>query len=90
MIRGQHVERALEILECCDKKSGPVIKKLLISAISNATDLSDIDADELFIKLAWVDEGKKYKRWLPRAHGRATPLLKRHSHITVVLDEVGA
>ena len=90
LIRGQHVERALEILECSDKKTAPVIKKLLISAISNATERTDIDADELFVKRAWVDEGRKYKRWLPRAHGRATPLRKRHSHITVVLDEVGA
>ena len=90
MIRGQHVERALEMLECSDKKTAPIIKKLLMSAIANATEGSDIDADELFVKRAWVDEGKKYKRWLPRAHGRATPLRKRHSHITVILDEVGA
>lgn len=90
LIRGQHVERALEILESCDKKSAPVLRKLLMSAISNATDRTDVDADELFVKSAWVDEGRKYKRWLPRAHGRATPLRKRHSHFTVVLDEVGA
>ena len=90
MIRGEQVERALEILDCSEKKTARALKKLLLSAVANATDRSDIDADELFVKRVWVDEGRTFKRVIPRAHGRATPLRKRHSHITVVLDEVGA
>lgn len=90
MIRGKQVERALEILDCSDKKTAPALKKLLMSAVANATDQSDIDADELYVKSVWVDEGRTLRRIIPRAHGRATPLRKRHSHITVILDEVGA
>lgn len=90
MIRGQHVERALDILECCDKKTAPVMKKLLLSAVANATDKEKINVDELYVKSVWVDPGRVYKRSMPRAQGRATPIRKRHSHITVVLDEVGA
>ncbi len=90
LIRGKQVERALEILDCSEKKTAVAMKKLLMSAVANATDRSDIDADELFVKSVWVDEGRTFKRVIPRAHGRATPLRKRHSHITVVLDEVGA
>ena len=87
MIRGRRVESALEVLDTCDKKTAPVIKKLLLSAAANAENQSKVDIDELYVKRAWVDEGRVLKRWLPRAHGRATPLLKRFSHITVLLDE---
>lgn len=87
LIRGKECGRAVEILETCTKKSAPVIKKLLLSAVSNARLNSGIDVDELFVKSIWVTEGMKLKRFLPRAQGRATPLIKRHSTITVILDE---
>ncbi|MCL4151420.1 UNVERIFIED_CONTAM: hypothetical protein GTU68_043638 [Idotea baltica] len=90
MVRGQKIERALEVLDSADKKTAPVVKKLILSAVANATFDNSVDVDGLFIRRAWVDEGRTLHRNIPRAHGRATPLKKRHSHITVVLDEIGA
>ena len=90
MIKGRPVENALDILDCCDKKTAPLLKKLLLSAVANARERSGVNVDELLVKRAWVDEGPVLKRWLPRAHGRVTPLRKRSSSITVVLDEIGA
>ena len=90
MVRGQRVERALEILECCDKKTAPLVKKLLLSAVANAKEQSKVDVDELFVKRAWVDAGRTFHRVMPRARGSASPIIKRHSTITVVLDEIGA
>ncbi|MCB0344775.1 MAG: 50S ribosomal protein L22 [Bdellovibrionales bacterium] len=89
MVRGKKVEEAINILEFANKKTAPLLKKLLMSAVANAREQSSVDIDELMVKLAWVDEGRTLKRFTPRAHGRATPVLKRHSHITVVLDELG-
>ena len=90
MVRGKKLAVALDALEFCDKKTGPALKKLLVSAAANAKNASAVDVDELYIKQAWVNEGRKLKRFMPRAQGRATPIIKRHSTITVVLDEVGA
>lgn len=88
LIRGKAIGAALETLMMCDKKTAPVLRKLLLSAAANAKNASDVNVDELFIKKAWVDEARKLKRFMPRAQGRATPIFKRHSHITVILDEV--
>ena len=90
MVRGKKLSVALDALEFCDKKTAPALKKLLMSAAANAKNSSAVDVDELYVKRAWVNEGRKYKRFMPRAQGRATPIRKRHSIITVVLDEVGA
>ena len=90
LVRGQHVERAIEILEACDKKTAPLMKKLVMSAVANAKEQSKVDVDELYIKQAWVDMGRTFARVMPRARGMATPIKKRHSTITVVLDEIGA
>ena len=89
MVRGKKVEKALDILESCDKKTAPIIKKLLMSAVANASEKSKVNIDELFIKSAWVNEGKTIKAIMPRARGSASPIRKRHSRITVLLDEVG-
>ncbi len=89
MVRGQQVERALEILDCCDKKTAPLVKKLLLSAVANAKDQSRVDIDELFVRRVWVDSGRSFNRVMPRARGSASPIIKRHSTITVVLDEIG-
>jgi large subunit ribosomal protein L22 len=88
MIRGQSVEKALDILDCCDKKTAPLVKKVILSALANAQDKHRVDADELIVKSAWVDEGRTFKRFMPRAQGSASPIRHRHSHINVVLDEV--
>lgn len=88
MVRGQDVASALRILTFCDKKAGPVLKKLLVSAVANATDRSQVDVDELYIKTAYVNAAKTLKRFMPRAQGRATPIRKRSSSITFILDEM--
>lgn len=90
MIRGRHVGEALEVLAANDRKGSVLVRKLLLSAVANAKDRAGVDVEELFVKRAWVNEGRVLKRWLPRAQGRATPIRKRHSSITLVLDEVGA
>ena len=87
MIRGRKVEYALDVLSTCDKKTAPLVKKLLLSAVATASKQSEINVDELFVKRVWVDAGKTLRRFMPRAQGRATPIRKRHSTITVVLDE---
>jgi large subunit ribosomal protein L22 len=90
MVRGKRVGEALENLEYCDKKTAALLRKLLLSAVANARNDSEIDVDELVVKSAWVDAGRTIPRWMPRAQGRATPIRKRHSKITVVLDEQAA
>ena len=88
LVRGKRVERAIEYLGNCDKKTAPLINKLIMSAVASAKQQSSVDIDELFVRRIFVDEGRKFKRVMPRAHGRATPIIKRSSSITVVLDEV--
>ena len=88
MVRGKSVGQALQDLEFCDKKTGPLLHKLILSAVANAKHKEGVDIEELFVKAAHVDEGRILKRFMPRAQGRATPIRKRHSHITVYLDEV--
>ncbi len=90
LVRGQDVSSALDILANCDKKTAPMLKKLLMSAVANAESTSKVDIDELFVKRIWVSDGKILRRVIPRAQGRATPIRKRHSTITVMLDEIGA
>lgn len=90
LIRGRNVSTALDILGNCDKKTAPLVTKLLLSAVANAENKSGVDVDELFVKKIWVCEGKKLYRSMPRAQGRATPIRKRFSTITLHLDEVGA
>ena len=86
LVRGKKVDKAIDILEASDKKTAPVLKKLILSAVSNAGD--KVDVDELFIKTAYVNEGRTIKGIMPRARGSASPIRKRHSRITVLLDEV--
>jgi large subunit ribosomal protein L22 len=87
LIKGLDVPHAEQQLKFLVKGSAPHFEKLLKSAVANAENNSGLDRDNLYIKDVIVDEGKKLKRWLPRAHGRASLLLKRTSHIEIVLDE---
>ena len=87
MIRGKSLDDALNVLEFSSKKAAPLLRKLVLSAAANAKSVSGVDADELFVKAVWVNEGRKLKRSLPRAQGRATPIRKRSSSINLVLDE---
>jgi large subunit ribosomal protein L22 len=87
LVRGKRVEEALTILKFLPKKSGRLVNKTLRSAVANAESMQTIDVDTLVIKAIHVDEGPRLKRWRPRAMGRATRILKRTSHITMVLTE---
>ena len=87
LIRGRGVEDALGILKFTPKRGAKIVAKTLKSAIANAEHTSRVDVDALYVKRAFVDEGPTGKRSLPRAHGRATPIFKRTSHITIVVEE---
>lgn len=87
LVRGRRVEDALGILAHLPKKGARVLAKVIRSAVANAEHAQRVDVDELYVKRIFVDGGPTTKRHLPRAHGRATPLIKRTSHITVVVDE---
>jgi large subunit ribosomal protein L22 len=86
LIRGKNVVQALGILDATPKRSSPVVKNLLKSAISNATQHDDaLDVDSLTVRQAFVDAGPTLRRWRPRAMGRATPIRKRSSRITLAV-----
>jgi len=88
-IRGMPVSNALEVLEFSPKKAAHWVRKTLESAIANAEHNEGADIDDLKVTVGFVDEGPTMKRWLPRAKGRATPILKRSSHITVQVGDTG-
>lgn len=87
LIRGKTVEEALNILTFCRKRGARHLKVVLQSALANASQRPGIDVDTLRVKEACVDPGPSLKRWRPRAMGRAARVLKRTSHIRVVLEE---
>jgi large subunit ribosomal protein L22 len=87
LVRGNNVESAINTLRFMPKKAARIIRKLIESAVANANQNEAIDVDTLYIKTVFVDGGPMLKRIRPRAMGRATKILKRSSHITVVLDE---
>ena len=87
LIRGKPVEKALSLLEYTPKRGARLVAKTLRSAVANAETTQRVDVDQLYVKRAFVDEGPTAKRFLTRAHGRATKVFKRTSHITVVVDE---
>jgi large subunit ribosomal protein L22 len=86
LVRGKEVSEAIRILDFCEKKTAPMIKRLVMSAVANAQQ-TGADVNELVISRIWVNEGTRLKRSMPRAQGRATPIIKRFSSITVHLDE---
>ena len=86
-IRGKNVEQAIDILSFSPKKAAVLVKKVLMSAISNAEHNEGADIDELKVARIFVDEGPTMKRWRPRARGRANRILKRTCHITVTVSD---
>ena len=86
-IRGKRVEEALSVLEFTPRKGAKIVAKVLRSGIANAENNLSLDVDSLIVKTIEVGPGPTLKRFLPRAQGRATPLHKRTSHITIILDE---
>lgn len=87
-INGKHVEDALNILKYTPKKAAGLISKVLHSALANAEQNASMDIDNLYVKQVMIDEGPTWKRIKPRAMGRANRILKRTSHITVIVDEL--
>ncbi len=88
VVRGLDVRKALAQLDFSRKHAALPIRKLVGSAVANAEHNFNLAKENLFIKEIKVDGGPTLKRWMPRAHGRATPLKKRTSHISLVLSEI--
>lgn len=86
-IRGKRVEDARKILKFTPKKAAEVLNKILHSAIANAEQLGGVDVDTLYVKDIVINDGPSWKRIRPRAMGRAYGILKRTSHITVIVEE---
>ncbi len=87
VIRGMGVDQAVTTLRFMPQKSAGILRKVIESAIANATQDDQIDVDNLYVKTILIDGGPSLKRIRPRAMGRATGIIKRTSHITVILDE---
>lgn len=87
MVRGMEVEKAEQVLTYTNKKAAHIMRKVLVSAISNAEHNEGADIDELRVSAVFVDEGPTMKRGRARAKGRGTRILKRTSHITVQVSD---
>jgi large subunit ribosomal protein L22 len=88
LIRGEHVERARDILRFSDRGAAVVVLKLLDSAIANAGNNDDVPEDELFVSACFADEGPTMRRFRPRARGRATRIRKRSCHVTIIVSRL--
>ena len=87
MIRGKRVDQVTEILDFTPKHVAKVIGKVLKSAVANAVAIEGkINVEHLRVKEAVAGAGPSLKRFLPRAQGRATPIIKRTSHITIIVE----
>ncbi|MEN6412847.1 MAG: 50S ribosomal protein L22 [Veillonellales bacterium] len=87
LIRGKNVGEAFAILKYTPKVASEVIEKLLKSAVANAEHNYDMNADNLYVSTAYVDQGPTLKRIHPRSRGQAFKILKRTSHVTLVVKE---
>ena len=86
LIRGRQANDALAVLAYAPQAASEPVYKVVASASANATATEDLRAEELFISQAFVDEGMTLRRIRPRAKGSASRILKRGSHITVVVE----
>ena len=89
LIRGRQVDEARRILKFSTLGASRTLAKALDSAIANAEQRPGVVAQNLVVDRAWVDEGPTLKRFRPRAQGRAYQVLKRTSHITLVVKTMG-
>ena len=85
LIRGESCERADEILQFSERRIAGSVARCMDSAIANAEHNANLPVTELYVAACYADEGPTLKRWRPRARGRATPIMKRTCHITIVL-----
>ena len=86
LIRGKQVDQAAAILMYTPKAAAPVVLKLLNSAIANAENNLGLSREDLYVAEVFANPGPTLKRYVARSRGSASPMLKRTSHITVVLD----
>ncbi len=86
-VRGLPVEKALDILKFSQKKAAAIVAKVLESAIANAEHNEGADIDELAVTQIYIDAGPTMKRIRPRAKGRANRIIKRTSHITLMVGD---
>ena len=89
LIRGMPADQAQATLRFAPQSASDPVGKVLASAIANAGQVSHLDASSLVVSRAWVDEGPTLKRFRPRAQGRGYRILKRTSHITVIVSDGG-
>ena len=87
LIRGKNVAEAFAILKFTPKAGAEVVEKVLRSAVANAENNFDMDVEKLYVKTAFADQGLTLKRIHPRSRGQAFKILKRTSHVTIVVDE---
>ena len=85
LIRGKSVAEAFAILKFTPKAGADVIEKVLKSAVANAENNFDMNVDKLYVSSAYVDQGPTLKRIHPRSRGQAFSILKRTSHVTVIV-----
>lgn len=88
LVRKMPVDKALSQLKFTNKKATEPVIKMIESAIANGINTYGLDRNNLFIKAITSDEGTTLKRWMPKAHGRATVIRKRGAHVKVVLGEI--
>jgi large subunit ribosomal protein L22 len=89
VVRGKGVQKALDELSFVNNKSARPIAKLIKSAIANAKNNFQLGPDNLYISTIFVNEGSKLKRFRPRSRGQANEIIKRNSHVIVILNEKG-
>lgn len=87
LIRGKRVNDALATLMYTPKAASPIVEKLLNSAIANAENNLSMDRSDLYVAEVYANPGPTLKRFVARSRGSASPMLKRTSHITIVLDQ---
>ena len=87
LIRGKSVSEADNILANLNKESARVIRKVLTSAVANAENNLELDKENLYVKEAYINEGRTLKRMKAGSRGRVNPILKRSSHITIVVGD---
>lgn len=88
LIRGKSVEEAQALLAYTPRAAVPVVLKVLDSAVANAENNMELNRDSLKVAECYANQGPTLKRFQPVSHGRAHHILKRSSHITVVLDQI--
>ena len=87
LIRGKNIADAFAILKFTPKAGAEVVEKVLRSAVANAENNFDMNVDNLYVKTAYTDQGPTLKRIHPRSRGQAFKILKRTSHVTIIVDE---